>query len=137
MRVVKTQGRGGKQTQQMLRELELRGAHNTARAMPVVQRIVGVVRKGGDRALRRYAAKLDGLTAQMPLQMSRTEMEQAWDATPKPLHRVWARSSPGFPPEAWQNRWPPTNSRYSSRWASDRRSGRTSPAQQKSQRTEK
>ena len=85
MRVVKTQGRGGKQTRQMLRELELRGARNTARAMPVVQRIVGDVRKGGDRALRRYAAKLDGLTPQMPLEISRAEMEQAWDATPKPL----------------------------------------------------
>ena len=46
MRLVKTQGRGGKQTRQMLSELELRGARNTARAMPVVQRIVTDVRKG-------------------------------------------------------------------------------------------
>src|SRR6202453_3140621 len=85
MRLVKTQGRGGKQTRQMLRELELRGARNTARTMPVVQRIVGDVRKGGDKALRRYAAKLDGLTAQQPLEIGRAEMEQAWEATPKPL----------------------------------------------------
>jgi histidinol dehydrogenase len=53
MRVVRTQGRGGKATRQMLLELEARGARNTARAMPVVQRIVAGVRKGGDRALRR------------------------------------------------------------------------------------
>ncbi len=85
MRLVKTQGRGGKQTRQMLCELELRGARNTARAMPVVQRIVADVRKGGDQALRRYAAKLDGLTQQQPLEISRAEMEQAWDATPKAL----------------------------------------------------
>jgi histidinol dehydrogenase len=85
MRLVKTQGRGREQTRQMLSELESRGARNTARAMPVVQRIVADVRKRGDRALRRYAAKLDGLTPQQPLEISRAEMEQAWEATPKPL----------------------------------------------------
>ncbi len=85
MRLVKTTGRGGGQTRQMLRELELRGARNTARAMPVVQRIVGDVRKGGEQALRRYAAKLDGLAPQQPLEISRDEMAQAWAATPKPL----------------------------------------------------
>ncbi len=85
MRLVKTRGPGGKQTRQMLRELELRGTRNTARAMPVVQRIVGDVRKGGEQALRRYAAKLDGLAPQQPLEISRDEMAQAWAATPKPL----------------------------------------------------
>jgi histidinol dehydrogenase len=85
MRLVKTQGRGGKETRQMLSELELRGARNTARAMPVVQKIVGGVRKGGDRALRRYAAKLDGLAKAQPLEISRAEMEKAWDTTPKAL----------------------------------------------------
>jgi histidinol dehydrogenase len=69
----------------MLSELELRGARNTARAMPVVQRIVTEVRKGGDKALRRYAAKLDGLAKQQPLEISHAEMEQAWAATPKAL----------------------------------------------------
>jgi histidinol dehydrogenase len=83
MRLVNTQGRGGRQTRQMLSELELRGARSTARAMPVVERIVGDVRKGGDQALRRYAAKLDGLAPQQPFEISRAEMEQAWEATPK------------------------------------------------------
>jgi len=85
MRLVKTQGRGGKETLRILSELELRGARNTARAMPVVQRIVADVRKGGDQALRRYAAKLDGLAPRQALEISRAEMEQAWQATPKPL----------------------------------------------------
>jgi histidinol dehydrogenase len=53
--------------------------------MPVVQRIVTDVRKGGDKALRRYAAKLDGLAKQQPLEISRAEMEQAWAAMPKAL----------------------------------------------------
>ena len=85
MRLVKTQGRGGKDTRQMLSELELRGSRNTDRTMPVVQRIVADVRKGGDRALRRYAAKLDGLAADQPLEISRAEMQQAWESTPKAL----------------------------------------------------
>src|ERR1700677_932735 len=85
MRLVRTRGSGGKQTRQMLSELELRGARNTARTMPVVQRIVGDVRKGGDQALRRYAAKLDGLAPHQPLEISRAEMEQAWETTPKAL----------------------------------------------------
>src|ERR1700728_1007446 len=85
MRLVRTKGRSGTQTRQMLSELELRGARNTARTMPVVQRIVADVRKGGDQALRRYAAKLDGLARQQPLEISRAEMEQAWETTPKPL----------------------------------------------------
>lgn len=85
MRLVKIQGRAGKQTRQLLGDLELRGARNTARAMPVVQRIVAGVRKGGDQALRRYAAKLDGLGPQQPLEISRSEMARAWEATPKPL----------------------------------------------------
>jgi histidinol dehydrogenase len=85
MRLVKTEGRGGKQTRRMLDELAQRGARNTARTMPVVQRIVGDVRKGGDRALRRYAAKLDGLSPRQALAISREEMQQALDAAPKPL----------------------------------------------------
>ena len=85
MRLVYTQGRGGKQTRQMLGELELRGARSTARAMPVVERIVGDVRKGGDQALRRYAFKLDGLARQQAFEISRAEMEQAWEATPKTI----------------------------------------------------
>jgi histidinol dehydrogenase len=85
MRLVRTEGRGGKQTRQMLSELELRGARNTARTMPVVARIVRDVRKRGDQALRRYAAKLDGLTAKQPLKIDRAEMEEAWDETPEAL----------------------------------------------------
>jgi histidinol dehydrogenase len=88
MKVVKTQGRGGKAARQLLSELEQRGARNTARTMPVVQRIVADVRKSGDRALRRYAAKLDGLDRKQALEISRAEMEQAWEATPRPLQQA-------------------------------------------------
>ncbi len=82
----------------MLLELEGRGARNTARAMPVVQRIVAGVRKGGDRALRRYAARLDGLAPQQPLEISRAEMEQAWAATPKAVTDRHADGCWKYPP---------------------------------------
>ena len=85
MKLVKTQGRAGKKTIQMLSDLEQRSAKNTARTMPVVQRIVSDIRKGGDKALRRYAAKLDGLPADKPLEITREEMRQAWEATPNPI----------------------------------------------------
>jgi histidinol dehydrogenase len=85
MKLVKTQGRGGKKTLRMLSELEQRGARNTARTMPVVQRIVADVRKGGDKALRRYASKLDGLRPEQPLEIARAEMEEAWATTARPL----------------------------------------------------
>jgi histidinol dehydrogenase len=88
MRLVRTQGRNAQQTRQLLSELEVRGARNTERAMPVVERIVSGVRKGGDRALRRYSAKLDRLGPRQPLEISRQEMEQAWEATPKPLRNA-------------------------------------------------
>ncbi len=93
MRLVKTQGRNGKQTRQMLSDLEQRGAQNTARTMPVVQRIVSDVRKDGDKALRGYAAKLDGLTPKQPLQVSRAEMEEAWATIPKPLQQALETSA--------------------------------------------
>ncbi len=112
MRLVRTEGRGGKQTRQMLRELELRGARNTARAMTVVQRIVTDVRKGGDKALRRYAAKLDGLTKQQPLTISRAEMEKAWDATPKALQAAMetaAANIRGFAARQMPKEWSTTN----------------------------
>jgi histidinol dehydrogenase len=88
MKLMKTTGRGNKQAQKMLSDLEQRGARNTARTMPVVQRIVADVRKGGDKALRRYAAKLDGLPTKQPLEIPVAELEAAWVATPKPLQEA-------------------------------------------------
>ncbi|HEV2274441.1 MAG TPA: histidinol dehydrogenase [Acidobacteriaceae bacterium] len=80
MRMVNTQGRGAEQARQLLSELEQRGARSTARVMPKVERIVNGVRKGGDAALRRYAAKLDGLGRQQPCSIGREEMERALQA---------------------------------------------------------
>lgn len=88
MKLMKTQGWKSKQTKQILLNLEQRGAQNTARTMPVVERIVADVRRRGDKALRRYAAKLDGLDAKQPLQITQGELVEAWDSIPKPLQEA-------------------------------------------------
>jgi histidinol dehydrogenase len=65
----------------MIRSLEQRGALNTSKVEKTVTAIVTDVRKRGDRALRKYAAKLDGLKPGAELPVSREEMKAAWEAT--------------------------------------------------------
>lgn len=48
--------------------------------------IVDGVRKGGDRALRRYAEELDDLTG--PMEVPRSEWETAARAVPAPVRRA-------------------------------------------------
>ncbi|HVW76071.1 MAG TPA: histidinol dehydrogenase [Alloacidobacterium sp.] len=83
MRLLRTTGREAKRAQVLLAELESRRNTVDARAVPVARRIVSAVRSGGDAALRRYAARFDGVTKQSQLQISADEMQQAWcDASP-------------------------------------------------------
>ncbi|HET7871640.1 MAG TPA: histidinol dehydrogenase [Terriglobales bacterium] len=63
-----------------VRELEQRGGADLARVEKQVRRIVNDVRKRGDRALRRYAATWDGLTADQPLRLRDDELEQAFQS---------------------------------------------------------
>jgi histidinol dehydrogenase len=81
MRLVKTFGRGAKAAAALIETLEQRGAVNTARVEPVVRRILADVRKSGDAALLRYAAKFDGLHYGSSLLVSQEEMKAAWEAT--------------------------------------------------------
>ncbi len=81
MKLVKTYGRGAKAAAALIETLEQRGAVNTAKVEPVVRRILADVRKGGDAALLRYAAKFDGLGKGSSLLVSREEMQAAWEAT--------------------------------------------------------
>jgi histidinol dehydrogenase len=51
---------------------------------PKVRRIVEDVRRGGDRAVRRYAAKWDGLARNSPLRVPEADLDAAWaTATPR------------------------------------------------------
>jgi histidinol dehydrogenase len=81
MRLVKTFGRGAKTAAALIEALERRGAVSTARVEPVVRRILADVRKGGDRAVAKYAAKFDGLQKGHALLVSREEMRAAWEGT--------------------------------------------------------
>ncbi|HEY2363388.1 MAG TPA: histidinol dehydrogenase [Candidatus Angelobacter sp.] len=69
----------GRTAEAFVRVLEQRGAAGLARVEKTVARIVADVRKNGDKALRRYAEKLDGLKEKQPLRISETELEQAWN----------------------------------------------------------
>lgn len=58
------------------------------RAVPAAKRIVDGVRKGGDAALRRYAAKFDGYPVSAPLRISPEEMQDALDALSPSVERA-------------------------------------------------
>lgn len=45
---------------------------------PRVRRIIDAVRRGGDRALTKYAQQWDGLKSGVPLRVSQTEINAAW-----------------------------------------------------------
>jgi histidinol dehydrogenase len=81
MKLVRTFGRSAADAAALVATLEQRGAANTAKVEPVVRRILADVRKGGDAALLRYAAKFDGLTKGQALLVSREEVQAAWEET--------------------------------------------------------
>jgi histidinol dehydrogenase len=81
MKLIRTFGRTAKTAQALLESLEQRGAVSTATVEPIVRRILADVRKRGDAALRKYAAKFDGLTPATALLVSQEEMKAAWEAT--------------------------------------------------------
>jgi len=70
----------GRKAEAFIRMLEQRGAADLARVEKKVGRIVGDVRRNGDRALRRYAKQLDGLKSKQSLRIANAELEQAWSA---------------------------------------------------------
>src|SRR5207245_2295647 len=60
-----------------IRKLERRGSQ-LAKLEPQVRTIVEDVRRNGDRALRKYAQKWDGLGAEEDVRGSAAELEAAW-----------------------------------------------------------
>jgi histidinol dehydrogenase len=78
MKLIRTKGRNAREAAAVLAALEQRGGAALDQVLPAVKRIVSDVRKGGDRALLRYAAKFDGLAGPMALRVSQEEMAAAW-----------------------------------------------------------
>src|SRR5262249_51940882 len=75
---VGTRSLRGRQAETFVRQLEQRGAVALGRVEDRVRRIVNDVRRNGDRALRRYAEKWDGLAPRQPLRVADSELQSAW-----------------------------------------------------------
>ena len=58
-----------------------RGATDLAEVEPAVRRIVNDVCRNGDRAVRRYATRWDGLGKGDPLRVPEDDLHQAWEQT--------------------------------------------------------
>ena len=75
----------GLKRDRFVRALERRGANDLAKVEPAVRRIVNNVRSNGDRALRRYAARWDGLGRSEPVRVPEADLHEAWRRTPPEL----------------------------------------------------
>jgi histidinol dehydrogenase len=80
MKLLSTTGRGARKAAETIAALEARGGTSLDGVLPAVRRIVADVRRGGDRALLRYAKKFDGLANADALRIGEDEMAVAWDA---------------------------------------------------------
>ncbi|MGD0546610.1 MAG: histidinol dehydrogenase [Terracidiphilus sp.] len=88
MKMIRTKGRGARQTAETLAALEDRGGAALDAVLPVVKKIVNDVRKQGDRALLRYAAKFDGLAGAADLRITPDETAAAWNAIPAAMQHA-------------------------------------------------
>ena len=87
----------GREAEAMVERLAARGARFTG-LEPRVRRIVNDVRRGGERSLRRYAERWDGLAAKQSLRVSEEEMAAAWQTLAPKLAQVFAASRAKHPP---------------------------------------
>jgi len=91
-----------------VRALEQRGATDLAGVEPAVRRIVKDVRSNGDRALRRYAARWDGLGKSQPVRVAEADLHEAWQRTPAELQAAISQAASNIrrfcewqKPESW------------------------------------
>jgi len=71
----------GDEQVRLVNALSRRGATDLAEVEPAVRRIVNDVRRNGDRAVRRYAARWDGLGKDELLRVPEAELHEAWEKT--------------------------------------------------------
>ena len=77
----------GKAAERAVAQIELR-ASRLDEVEPAVRKIIAAVRKGGDRALLRYATLWDSLPKSQPLRVSAEEIEHGWEATPAEVRQA-------------------------------------------------
>ena len=68
--------------------LAQRGATDLADVEPEVRRIVSEVKRTGDRAVRRYATRWDGLAKGEPLRVPEDDLYEAWEQTDPELQNA-------------------------------------------------
>ena len=85
MKILKTFGESQGRAEAAIKELEKRGAVNTAKVDVTVRTILAEVRQGGDEGVREYAVRFDGLGPDQPLLVTREEMRDAWESTSEEL----------------------------------------------------
>ncbi len=97
----------GRAAAMRVRKLANRGSQ-LAGVEPAVAKMIADVRKQGDRAVRKYAEKWDGLRPQEPLRVSEKEIDAAWQAASPELKTSLAaaaanirRFCEGQKPVAW------------------------------------
>ena len=102
----------GRAAEAQVRKLANRGSH-LGDVEPAVRRIIDDIRKQGDRALRKYAERWDGLQPNMPLRVPDEEIDSAWRSASRQLKtslRVAAsnirRFCEGQKPVAWNRTTP-------------------------------
>lgn len=78
----------GKNAEAVVRKLERRGATGLARVEKQVRRIVEDVRKNGDRALRSYAQRWDGLQPRQPFLVPPEELRAAWQSVSEDFRKA-------------------------------------------------
>ena len=71
----------GAKSARFVSELERRGSSDLAEVEPAVRRIVSNVRRNGDRALRRYAERWDGLGKKDAVRVPESDLHDAWQKT--------------------------------------------------------
>jgi histidinol dehydrogenase len=69
----------GDEQARLVNALARRGATDLAEVEPTVRRIVNDVRRNGDRAVRRYAARWDDLGKDEALRVPEAELREAWE----------------------------------------------------------
>ena len=88
MKLIRTKRRGARRAADVVAQLESRGRAALDSVLPTVSRIVGAIRKQGDRALLRYARQFDGLASAAALRVSEEEMAAAWEDTEPDLREA-------------------------------------------------
>ncbi len=98
----------GTQAREHAMKLIDRGAERNPKIEPTVERIVRAVREGGERELRRYAEKFDGLAKNQSLRVSERELRDALNSVPPDFIAALERAAANIrqfaewqKPESW------------------------------------